>query len=95
MVLQSGKEKREELGEEVPSLMLSKGSACLQWSQMLPGIWVAAGTALERALEPKLGLRGTGTRHPSLWLWARGAALIPVFLPLSWELLQLLKAMMG
>ena len=59
MVPESGKERLEELGEEVPSLILKKGSAFLQRSRcpgkLLPGIRAAAGSAPGCA--PCLGLR--------------------------------------
>lgn len=52
MVLESGQERLEELGEEVPSLVGKKGSAVLQCpGELLPGIPVAPSSVPDRALE--------------------------------------------
>lgn len=77
VVLESGKERLEQLGGEVPSLAVKKGSAFLQCSwcpaEMLPGVWAATGSALDCALEPCASPPSRGRRRDArrqLGLWA-------------------------
>lgn len=97
MVLESGKEGLEQLGGEVPSLAVEKGSAFLQHSwcpgEMLLGIWAMPWTvllnlrisifpwAMWRCQAAAQALGRVDLGFP--WLRQRGAARNPVFLPLS------------